>query len=106
MVVMPSPSAPTAQKLPVLPLGGVGDAPCSPVELTPLTSGKWGATRGGCVTYSHAIVAETAADAWAQLEALGWTAYQYGPNTRVYAKCPKCSVKPAVATPKRPRRYR
>jgi hypothetical protein len=77
----------------------------SRVQLTPLTSGKWGATCGGCVTYSHAIVAETS-EAWAQLEALGWTVYQYGPNMRAYPKCPKCSRKPTVATPPRPRRYR
>jgi hypothetical protein len=65
----------------------------APVELHRLTSGDWIGHCGECLAYSPSIEAPTDEDAWAQLLASGWTAFESPnhPGSSVYARCAKCS---------------
>jgi hypothetical protein len=80
-------------------------------ELAALTEGRWQARCQFCKTGSIPVAAVDAANAWADLEKLGWVTYLPVPGALAMALCKTCGEKNArimagVAAAKKSRKKR
>ncbi len=80
-------------------------------QLHALTEGRWQARCQFCKTESIPVPAVDGAHAWADLAALGWSAYQPVPGAIITPLCKGCSAKnerimAEVAKAKKARRLR
>jgi hypothetical protein len=68
--------------------------PTSTPYLYTLTSGRFGAVCGRCMTISPSVADLDAPHAWSQLVAMGWTIYVPPKKPRGHARCARCAVTP------------